>query len=137
MARYLLRLPTLILLAANLVPLVGVLFWQWDGFLLLMLYWMETAVIAFWTIVRILMMPPESLSELKWGTGAQVTSRLGTAAFFTFHAGIFMAVHFLFLWELFSGDWAMRVHGIRDFIDQIVIGSGLGLRSWCCSSRAE
>ena len=81
MARSLLRLPTLILLAANLVPLVGVLFWHWDGFLLLMLYWMETAVIAFWTIVRILMMPAEGLSELKWGTGAQVTSRLGTAAF--------------------------------------------------------
>src|SRR4051794_31985261 len=36
-----------------------------------------------------------------------------------------MAVHFLFLWELFAGDWVMRVHGLRDFVDQIVIGSGL------------
>ena len=41
------------------------------------------------------------------------------------HAGIFMGVHFLFLWELFSDDWARKIHGIRDFIDQMVIGTGL------------
>lgn len=37
---------TLILVAANLVPLLGIAFWMWDVFLLLSLYWMETAVRA-------------------------------------------------------------------------------------------
>jgi hypothetical protein len=46
-ARHLLRPSVLILVAANLVPLVGVIFWGWDAFVLLMLYWLETAVIAF------------------------------------------------------------------------------------------
>ena len=43
----------LILVAANLLPIVGVVFWGWDAFVLLMLYWLETAVIGFWTIVRV------------------------------------------------------------------------------------
>jgi hypothetical protein len=46
-ARLLLRPSVLILVAANLVPLIGVIFWGWDAFVLLMLYWLETAVIAF------------------------------------------------------------------------------------------
>src|SRR5262245_21233935 len=51
-AHALLQPAPLILLAANLVPLVGVLVCDWDAFVLLMLYWLETAVIAFWTILR-------------------------------------------------------------------------------------
>ena len=44
---------TLVLLAANAMPLLGVLYWGWDVFVLLMLYWLETAVIGFWMIARI------------------------------------------------------------------------------------
>ena len=66
MARYLLLPSTLILLAANLVPLVGVLLWGWDAFVLLMLYWLETAVIAFWTIVRIATMPRDALGDIQF-----------------------------------------------------------------------
>ncbi len=52
---------------------------------------------------------------------------MGLALFFTLHAGIFMAVHFLFLWELFAGPWARKIHGPREFFDQIIIGTGLWL----------
>jgi hypothetical protein len=34
-------------------------------------------------------------------------------------------VHFLFLWALFSGDWSRKVHGVRDFIAEIVIATAL------------
>jgi hypothetical protein len=44
-------------LIANLIPLYGVLYWQWDAFQLLMLYWTETVIIAFWTIVGIARLP--------------------------------------------------------------------------------
>ena len=57
----------LILLAVILVPLIGVTAWGWDAFVLLMLYWLETAVIAFWTIVRIGLMTPETLGDMKLG----------------------------------------------------------------------
>jgi hypothetical protein len=116
---------SLILLGANLVPLVGVIFWGWDAFVLLMLYWLETAIIAFWTIVRIATLAPGTLGDLKFSDGKRTTSSLGMAAFFTLHSGIFMMVHFLFLWELFSGDWPQRIHGVRAFLDQMVIGTGL------------
>jgi hypothetical protein len=43
--------------SANLIPLYGILYWQWDSFQLLMLYWMETVIIAFWTILGVARLP--------------------------------------------------------------------------------
>jgi hypothetical protein len=111
---------TVILLAANLLPLLGIVFWHWDAFLLLVLYWMETAVIGFWTIMAIVAAPLETV-----GPAARGTSRLFIVSFFIVHAGIFMSVHFMFLWQLFSGAWSRDVHGVGDFIRVIVIGTGL------------
>ncbi len=126
MIRALLRPPALLLLAANLVPLVGVIMWGWDAFVLLMLYWLETAIIAFWTIVRVATMPASALADLQIESkGSRPASPFGLAAFLTLHAGIFMAVHFLFLWALFAGQWADRIHGVRAFVDQMVIGTDL------------
>jgi Family of unknown function (DUF6498) len=123
--RGLMRPAALILLAINLVPLIGVVIWGWDAFVLLMLYWLETAVIAFWTIVRIATMPRGALADIHFEGSKQPAQPLALAAFVTLHAGIFMGVHFMFLWELFSGDWPRRIHGLRDFIAQIVIATGL------------
>jgi hypothetical protein len=111
---------TLILIAANLVPLLGIAFWHWDAFLLLVLYWLETAIIGFWTIMSIAVAPRTTL-----GKSARQTSRLFLVPFFIVHSGIFMGVHFLFLWTLFSGNWAQRVHNPVEFFDVIVIGAGL------------
>ena len=123
--RHLLQPSALILLAANLVPLVGVIVWDWDAFVLLMLYWLETAVIAFWTVIRIATMPRGALGDLKFEGQRGPASPIGMAAFFTLHAGIFMGVHFLFLWEMFSGAWSRKIRGVDAFVDQMVIGTGL------------
>lgn len=125
MARYLLYPSTLILLAANLVPLVGVLLWGWDAFVLLVLYWLETAVIAFWTIVLIATTPRDALGDIRFQGSDKPGAPLGLALFFTAHAGIFMGVHFMFLWTLFAGQWTRKIHDPREFFDQIVIGTGL------------
>jgi hypothetical protein len=126
MARQLRQPASLILLAVNLVPLIGVIVWGWDAFVLLMLYWLETAVIAFWTILRIATMPPGALGDIQIeGSGGRTAAPLALAAFFTVHSGIFMAVHFMFLWALFSGDWSRKIHGAGDFVTQMVIGTGL------------
>lgn len=47
----------LIALIGNLIPLAGVWLWQWDPFQLLMLYWMETVIVAGWTLARIAALP--------------------------------------------------------------------------------
>jgi hypothetical protein len=110
----------LIMIAANLLPLIGVLFWAWDVFLLLVLYWLETAIMGFWIIVAILIDPHQTI-----GPTAKQTSRTFLVLFLTAHAGLFMGVHFVFLWALFAGDWANVVHNPVDFVRIIVIGSGL------------
>lgn len=110
------------LIAGNLLPLAGVLFWGWDVFVLLILYWLETLVIAFWAIVKMLL-PPDSPPPA--GTEDGHAARAGRALFTIFHAGIFMVVHFVFLWTLFSGPWRARIAGVRDFWNEIIIGSDL------------
>lgn len=48
---------TLFVLAANLLPLAGVWFWGWDAFVVLMVYWAETVIVAGWTLARIATLP--------------------------------------------------------------------------------
>lgn len=114
----------LIALAGNLVPLGGVLYWSWDPFQLLMLYWMETVILAGWTMARIGVLPAAELGTIT----VNGRERPGTArvmvGFFSLHAGMFIAVHFLFLWLLFSGEWTGRVRGPVTFVRQLVIESG-------------
>ncbi len=119
---------TLILIAANLLPLAGVLLWGWDAFVLLVLYWLETAVIGFWTLLRVAVAPRGSLGELKAEgapAGSGNTSPIGLALFFVLHAGIFMGVHLGFLWALFSGDWSARIRGPFDFLTGLIVDTGL------------
>jgi uncharacterized protein DUF6498 len=126
---YLLYPSTVFLIAADLFPLAGIAFWHWDTFLLLMLYWMDTAVIAFWTIARVAMTPPEGLNSLRISSagGQSTNAPWAVAAFFVLHCGIFMGVHFMFLWILFSDAWARRIHGPADFVRQIIVDSRLWL----------
>ena len=116
---------TLILFAANLLPLAGVLFWGWDAFVILVLYWFETAIIGLWTLVRVATASREALGGITMQGSTRTPSPLGLALFFVAHAGIFMGVHFVFLWVLFSGDWAKRIHGPIEFVDKLIIGTDL------------
>jgi hypothetical protein len=121
-----LSLSTFIYVIANLLPLAGVVFWGWDVFVLLVLYWLETAVIGFWTVIRILLVSPEGSATLN-RMAARVIGRGFTAVFIAVHAGIFMTIHFLFLWSLFAGHWTEEIHSPFDFVRLIVIDSGLWL----------
>jgi hypothetical protein len=128
-SHYLLHPSTVFLIAADLFPPAGIAFWHWDTFLLLMLYWMDTAAIAFWTIARIAITPREGLNDLRISSlgGKSTTSPWAVAAFFVIHCGIFMGVHFLFLRVMFSDAWARRIHGPADFVRQIVVENQLWL----------
>ena len=58
------------LVAANAVPLLGVLAWGWSTFDLLLLYWFETGVIGLFTLVQMLLaegpdpLPPRGLRRV-------------------------------------------------------------------------
>ncbi len=82
------------LILANLVPLVGVLWWHWDAATLVLLYWIENLVVGFYGILRIVLARVKSVQA--------VLGKLFLAAFFCIHFGGFCAAHGLFLVLLFK-----------------------------------
>ena len=44
-----------LLLLANLIPLVGVLFFDWSLLTILVLYWLENGIVGFWNVPKIIM----------------------------------------------------------------------------------
>ena len=126
MPRTMFSLASILLVLTNLVPLIGVIWWGWDAFLLLMLYWMETAIIAFWTYVGIATLP-RGTGAAEQSLAGRIAARVGLLLFFMFHSGVFMGVHFMFLWTLFAGDWARKIYGPEDFVREIVLQTGLWL----------
>lgn len=123
-----LYLPLSILLLSNLIPLAGVLFWGWDTFVLLMLYWLETLIIAFWTLMRILIGADLSRSFI-----GEVLSRAFMFLFFVIHSGGFMLGHFIFLWAFYGKEWSSKVPvtnsisslPVEAFWQQMIVANGL------------
>jgi hypothetical protein len=77
----------LALMGANLLPLAGVLFFGWDLASVIVLFWAESGVIAFYTVLKMAVV--------------NTVAALFAAPFFIGHFGGFMAVHFLFIYGLF------------------------------------
>ena len=75
------------LVIANFVPLVGVLLFGWDLGDIMVLYWVESGVIAFYTVLKIAI-----VGKL---------AALVAAPFFVGHFGGFMTGHFLLIYSLF------------------------------------
>ncbi len=87
------------LLAGNLVPLTGVLFFGWSVFALLLLFWLDNVVIGLYMIVRMRLLRPYRVTGP--GTGSlehQNRNANFTAAVYFF----FTAVHGLFVILLFG-----------------------------------
>ena len=79
-------LPQIALLLANLIPVFGVLFMDWDVGSIIVLYWAENLVVGLYTIVKML---------VTGGPGA-----IGHILFFCVHYGGFAAVHGMFVLKL-------------------------------------
>lgn len=48
-----------VLIAANLIPLIGVLFWEWSTFEVVVLYWLENVIIGAINILKMITCSPE------------------------------------------------------------------------------
>ena len=83
-----------VLVAANLLPLYGVLFWNWEVFPLLALFWMENVIIGVLNAARMLAVDPRDAAL--WG------AKLFMVPFFCVHYGIFTAVHGMFVFSMFG-----------------------------------
>lgn len=86
------RWSLILLVAANLLPLAGVFLWDWDVFLLLLLFWCENVIIGLFGIARLVV--AASNDTLKEG--------LFLPLFFLVHYGGFMFGHFMVLFGMYS-----------------------------------
>lgn len=117
----------LALLAANAVPLAGVLYFDWSLFGVLLAYWAESGVVGLFNVPRILL----ALAGSGAGeAGSAPGRRLAAAAFFCLHYGGFWLAHGFLVLALFgdgrggAGFFAMVAalvasHGVSFFANYI------------------
>jgi len=90
-----------LLVGFNLVPLAGVVWWGWDLWTILVLYWIENGIVGAFNIARILTAQGSVLPGLsRWrmnGRPINELARGGIAAFFTVHYGVFWLGHGVFV----------------------------------------
>src|SRR5687767_2742455 len=114
------RSSALALIAANVVPLLGVLFWNWDAFQVVAVYWMENVVIGLINLLKITTCQPnpdeidgekfgfsrEELEEIKkagWKADLSLAVfKLIFGLFFVLHYGAFCYGHGALLFDLFD-----------------------------------
>jgi hypothetical protein len=91
-----LDIPVVALLAANAIPVFGVLFFDWDAFYIVLLYWMENIVVGFFNVLKMVFAAvPYPIAHL---------GKLFLIPFFIVHYGGFTAVHGFFVLALFHKD---------------------------------
>ncbi len=97
-----LDIPVIALLAANTIPLFGVLFLDWDAFFIVLLYWAENLVIGFYNILKIAFAAgPQPSDHLK----------LFLIPFFTIHYGGFTAIHGVLVSAIFNKSGGRFMEG--------------------------
>ena len=91
-----------LLIAFNLIPLIGVLAWGWNVATLLVLYWVENGIVGVLNVPKMLLArgPGRTgLGVVKLTTTGPV-SRFGQVLFFLVHYGMFWLVHGVFVFAL-------------------------------------
>jgi hypothetical protein len=111
--RALARPGLIVLLAANLLPLVGVLALGWQVFPIMLLYWIENIVVGCFTVLKIGtargVPTPDELEDMPGHRSGRRSwlgdrmSRVALQLLFIFNYGIFTLAQGMFVYILFSG----------------------------------
>ncbi|MDF2733395.1 MAG: hypothetical protein K0S97_18 [Chloroflexota bacterium] len=91
------------LIVANAIPLVGAIFFGWNVWMILIVYWLENGVVGFFNVLKILRAegPADPTSDWRMnGKPMAAVGRAGIAGFFVIHYGIFWFVHGIFVLTL-------------------------------------
>jgi hypothetical protein len=92
------------LIVANLIPLAGVVFFGWNVWMILIVYWLENGVVGVFNIFK--MLKSEGApgdSSASWtmnGRPVNDVAKAGLIPFFVVHYGIFWVVHGVFVFML-------------------------------------
>lgn len=90
------RKPSVIaLILANLVPVAGVLFFGWEVFPLMFLFWSENVIVGVFNVLKMIF--------AGGGGGLGQASKFFIIPFFCVHYGMFTFVHGIFIMAMFGG----------------------------------
>ena len=101
--KYLPNIPLITLIAANIIPLWGVVFLGWDAFYIVLLYWSENIAVGFYNILKI--------AFAKVSDPVEHLRKLFMIPFFTIHYGGFCGVHGIFVLALFGKEGGSFMKG--------------------------
>lgn len=94
----------LALIAANAIPLLGVLFFGWNVWTILIVYWLENGIVGAFNIAKMAKAEGDDTGSLGAirinGRPASSAATFGLIPFFVMHYGIFWTVHGVFVLTL-------------------------------------
>ncbi len=117
----------LFLIAVNLIPLFGVLFFGWSLFSIMFLYWLENGIIGFFNIFKIALSRAPSSGGSSFtinGRPISPSNKEIRIIFFIFHYGLFWTVHGVFVFLFFGMSSSSDLFG------------GVGLRGVAIAAAA-
>jgi len=85
----------IILILANLLPVLGVLLLDWKIFPILFLYWIENVIVGFFNVLKMALASPAN--------GNSKAAKISIIPFFCIHYGLFTFVHGIFVILIFGG----------------------------------
>jgi hypothetical protein len=96
-----------ILLSVNIIPVIGVIFFEWNLFSIMLLYWLENLVIGFYGVLKIkktnhyLILKQENLPAT-----SSLVATWRQIMVFIFDYGLFTLVHGVFVFIIFGASTA-------------------------------
>jgi len=102
-----------LLIAANVVPVVGVLLLDWSLFFIVFIYWAENVIIGLFNVLKMIACRVEGV--------AAVLTKLSMIPFFMVHFGGFCAGHGFFVFAMFGGGGLFDGGGPREIgFDRVI-----------------
>ena len=85
------------LVAANLLPLAGVLFWGWQIYEIVLVYWLENVILGVLNLPKLILASSNSKSKVSF-----FFEKVISIPFFCFHYGLFCLGHGAFIVQLLA-----------------------------------
>lgn len=112
-------IPLLTLIAINLVPLFGLLYWGWNPASILFAYWGETAVIGFYTVLKMEMAASSPLLRIKFFMDREAPAKRSPIIYlqclFIFLKGQFPIIFFAVHISIFMSACLSAILGVLNF----------------------
>jgi hypothetical protein len=104
---------TFLLIAVNLIPILGVIFFNWNPFDLIILFWFENIVIGIYNFFKLTLTESSGKSKKieeilvknrQLSSSVKAFDKIFLSGFFALHYGTFTLVHGIFVMVLFAGE---------------------------------